>query len=73
MSGKVTRTNPAVLEDPSLIDEDCYERGWLYAVQSDEFYAQARTLVDRDDVESWFGEQSARLARRPPGISRRSR
>jgi len=63
ISGTVMHLNQAVLDSPSLINEDCYDRGWLYTVQPDDFYAQARRLVGRDDIEPWFRDQSARLAR----------
>jgi len=62
ISGKVTHVNQAVLEDPSLIDEDCYERGWLLMVQPDDFYSQSRSLVNRDEVEAWAKQQSEKLA-----------
>lgn len=62
ISGKVTKVNRGVLEEPSLIDDDCYGRGWLVLVRPDDFYGQSRLLVDRDDVESWFKEQSEKMA-----------
>jgi len=70
ISGTVERCNPTAQDDPSLINEDCYGRGWLYALQPNDFYSQARSLVSRDEVESWMGEQSASLSRslEPKGI-----
>lgn len=63
ISGAVVHVNQVVQESPSLINEDCYDRGWLYTVQPHDFYAQARRLVGPDDIEPWLTEQSARLAR----------
>jgi bidirectional [NiFe] hydrogenase diaphorase subunit len=64
ISGTVTHINQAVLEDPSLVDEDCYERGWLISVRPDDFYAQSRSLVNRDEVGSWIEGQTQKLAQK---------
>lgn len=32
-SGKVCQVNAAVGEDPSLVNSDCYGRGWIYQVE----------------------------------------
>jgi glycine cleavage system H lipoate-binding protein/formate hydrogenlyase subunit 6/NADH:ubiquinone oxidoreductase subunit I len=63
ISGAVTYINRAVKEDPSLLNDDCYDRGWIYQIEPSDFYIQARRLVDRDEAESWLKEQSAVLAR----------
>ncbi len=34
VSGKVVEINEAVLENPSLIMEDCYGDGWLFKVEA---------------------------------------
>jgi len=62
ISGTVTHVNQTVLDDPALIEEDCYQRGWLLMVRADNFYAQSRLLVNRDEVESWIEGQSQKLA-----------
>jgi glycine cleavage system H lipoate-binding protein/ferredoxin len=62
VSGTVTHVNQAVLDDPSLVEEDCYERGWLLMVRPDDFYSQSRHMVNRDEVESWIEGQSQKLA-----------
>ncbi len=62
IAGTVAHVNQAVLDDPALVDEDCYERGWLLVVRPDDFYAQSRLLVNRDEVESWIEGQSQKLA-----------
>ncbi len=62
ISGTVTHVNQAVLDDPALVDEDCYERGWLLMVRPDDFYAQSWQLVSQDEVESWIEGQSQKLA-----------
>ena len=35
VTGEVTETNPAVVDDPSLINSDPYGAGWLFKVASE--------------------------------------
>lgn len=35
LAGRVTRFNPALLEDPSTINVDSYGRGWLFEMAAD--------------------------------------
>ncbi|MBN1423429.1 (2Fe-2S)-binding protein [Candidatus Fermentibacteria bacterium] len=62
VSGTVTHVNGAVVDDPALLDEDCYGRGWLFTIQPDDFYLQSRRLVGREQVKAWIDEQWQRLA-----------
>jgi glycine cleavage system H protein len=34
VSGKVAAVNPAVVDDPSIINQDPYDRGWLLKVEA---------------------------------------
>jgi len=60
--GKIIHCNQGVLKEPGLLNEDCYDRGWLYVIQPHDFSAQARRLVDREDVQSWIEDQSNKLS-----------
>ena len=35
VSGKVTRVNDALLDKPELVNEDCWNEGWMVAIQPD--------------------------------------
>jgi bidirectional [NiFe] hydrogenase diaphorase subunit len=63
ISGTVMHVNRVLQDDPALVNADCYERGWLFEIRADDFYAQTRRLVGRDEVEPWIEEQSEKLAR----------
>ncbi len=34
VAGSISEVNPAIIEDPKLILEDCYDEGWLYKVEA---------------------------------------
>ena len=61
VSGTVIRVNPALEDDPSLINEDCYNRGWVYTVAPQSFNEEAYTLVDPDAAGQWTSSESDRL------------
>ncbi len=63
ISGTVLHHNQAVLGDPELVNQDSYDRGWLYVVRPRDLYDDARSLVSGEEVGSWIEEESARLAR----------
>ncbi len=33
VSGKVTRVNDALVDTPELINDDCWEKGWMIAIE----------------------------------------
>ena len=61
ISGEVLHVNPILNEDPSLLNEDCYDRGWLYTIRADALSAQLRELVDRDKAREWTLAEADRL------------
>lgn len=36
IGGKVVRVNKALEEEPELVNDDCWEKGWLIAIEGDE-------------------------------------
>lgn len=36
VTGKVTEINPALIDQPELINADCYGEGWIYKITIDE-------------------------------------
>ncbi len=52
VSGTVTETNPAVVDDPELINRDPYGEGWLFTVETTE----QPELMDADAYRALIGE-----------------
>jgi bidirectional [NiFe] hydrogenase diaphorase subunit len=59
--GAILHKNTAVENEPSLIDEDCYERGWLYVMGARDYYLHLHEFIGRDHVKKWFKDQQERL------------
>ncbi len=52
VSGTVTETNQAVVDDPELINRDPYGEGWLFTVETTE----QPELMDADAYRALIGE-----------------
>ena len=55
VSGRITATNPMVLENPRLLNTDPYGKGWLVEIEMSQFDVEKAGLVEGPDkVEAWF-------------------
>ncbi len=59
--GAVLHKNTAVENEPSLINDDCYERGWLYVMDARDYYLCLHEFIGRDHANKWFRDQQERL------------
>jgi hypothetical protein len=59
--GKVLHKNPAVENEPSLINDDCYERGWLYVMDARDYYHCLHEFIGSNSVKKWYKDQQKRL------------
>lgn len=51
VAGTVIEINTNVVDDPSLIQEDCYEEGWLLRIEASEEADEDEDEDDEDDLE----------------------
>ena len=59
--GEVLHKNPAVENEPSLINDDCYERGWLYVMDTRDYYHCLHEFIGSNRVKKWYKDQQKRL------------
>jgi glycine cleavage system H lipoate-binding protein len=59
VSGRVVKVNAEVARDPSLMKEDGYGRGWLFAIEP--FDARWSTLPAGEQARIWLARESERL------------
>jgi glycine cleavage system H protein len=56
LSGTITERNNDVVDDPAIINKDCYEKGWLFKIKlSDE--SQIDALMDKYAYKSFLEKQ----------------
>jgi glycine cleavage system H protein len=47
ISGKVTRVNGALENQPELVNDDCWGEGWMVAIEPSEPLDKAQSLLDK--------------------------
>ena len=61
VEGVVTAVNNDVLQDPSLVTKDPYEKGWIAMVKSPDLKVNQRNLIQGSMVAPWMQNNLARL------------
>lgn len=63
IAGRITHMNPALVDNPRLINEDCYDRGWLYTMEPMNPYEDKSILIGPDEAGQWIQDESDSLFR----------
>ncbi len=63
INGEVVAVNERATKDPSVIESDPYDAGWLVKVRPDNFRADRRNLLDGSLAGHWMDESYNRLSR----------
>lgn len=45
VSGKIVEVNTAVVDSPELLNDDCYEKGWLVKIEANDFDSEKSDLM----------------------------
>jgi glycine cleavage system H protein len=48
VSGTVLRINQELLDHPEWVNEDCWDKGWMVALEPDKSISEATDLLDAD-------------------------
>jgi glycine cleavage system H lipoate-binding protein/ferredoxin len=59
--GTILHKNTTVENEPSLINDDCYGRGWLYVMDAGDYYLCLHEFISRDRATKWLKDQEKRL------------
>lgn len=51
ISGKIVEVNTAVADNPEILNESPFEKGWLVKIESDSFTADSIDLLEYDDYK----------------------
>ncbi len=68
IEGTVTDINEAILNKPSLAQEDPYGDGWMLKVEAPDARTSFRNLLGGSLARWWTEEAASRLQRRMPGV-----
>lgn len=56
ISGKITRVNSALENAPELVNEDCWEKGWMVAIEPSAWEKESGELMDAAAYEKHVEE-----------------
>ena len=51
VSGKIVEVNDAVTDAPEVLNEDCYEKGWLVKIEKTGDESETADLLDYEDYK----------------------
>ena len=52
VSGKIIEVNEALVDEPEKLNEDCYEGGWLVAIEADDFNNENKDLLSYSNYKT---------------------
>lgn len=65
VSGKVVEVNTRVSENPSLINRDPYEAGWMIKIKPAKLEEELRNLMHGNRAVEWLKEEVVKKAKEP--------
>lgn len=61
VSGEITDTNVVITENPELLSEDPYGKGWMYKVKPAQWNAETNGYYLAEDATNWMGKELERF------------
>ena len=65
ISGTIEEINPAIADNPSIINDDPYGKGWIALIKPSNLDAELPQLMkgtDKDKIEAWLAAEKAKTA-----------
>ena len=61
LSGEIIETNTLIIDQPGILNEDPYEKGWLYRMKPLQWLAEAGSCYLAEDATSWSKSELERF------------
>ena len=61
ISGKIENTNSILIESPEILNEEPYERGWLYRIKPSNWIADTKSYYLAEDATNWAKKELERF------------
>jgi glycine cleavage system H protein len=61
VSGEVLTMNPLLTENPEMLSEDPYLKGWLYKVKPTRWITETNSCLIAEDATNWHGKELERF------------
>jgi len=53
VNGELVEVNEELEENPGLINEDCYGKGWMFKIRPDDIAEMQQLIHSEKDIEEW--------------------
>lgn len=61
ISGEIVNVNAAIHDNPDLLNQDPYEKGWIYSVKPSNWKKETQSFYLADEAASWIKSEVERL------------
>ncbi len=61
ISGRIMKTNSILFENPGVINEDPYEKGWIYEIKPSEWIADTDSYYFAEEAVAWSTKELERF------------
>ncbi len=61
ISGEIAFVNELLKEQPDLLNEDPYKKGWFYKIQPSNWVEETKDYIIEDSVPPWFQDEIVRF------------
>ena len=62
VNGVIESVNEDLEENPGLINEDCYGKGWMYKIKPNDPGDTGDVIKGADAIEAWINEEAEKYA-----------
>lgn len=60
VSGTIVKTNSDIVADPSIVNNDPYEAGWMVEIETNNWDAENIKLISGDAIPNWVAKEMDR-------------
>lgn len=61
VSGKITKINTTINENPGILNEDPYGKGWIYKIKPSNWIEEAKACYFAEDATTWSANELERF------------
>ena len=61
ISGEIMNSNSIIAEDPGILNEDPYEKGWIYNIKPSNWVSETKSCYLADEANGWFRKELDRF------------
>jgi glycine cleavage system H protein len=61
ISGEITVANENLADNPGLIKDDPYRKGWIYAIKPNNWQAETKTCFLAEEATNWISQELTRF------------